>query len=417
MTQRSGPLRDIAVLDCTMALAGPFGTAVLADLGANVIKAEPPTGDLSRGLPPHPDDFATPASEAQAGCDYGGYFASVNRNKRSIALDLKDADDRELFFQLAERVDAVVENTRDGVMDRLGCGYEAVRARNPAIVYGAVRGFGDRRTGESPYADWPAFDIVAQCMGGLAHINGPEAAPGEAGGYPAGASVGDLYPGTLMALGVVAAVHEARRTGVGQLVDVGMYDAMAFLCETLFVNYSMGGRVLGPRGAGHPNLSPFGIYPANDGGVAIAAPGPKHWEALCRVMGRDDLLEDPRTATLKARVANQSVVDAAVSAWTEAKSKHEVARLLGGQVPCGPLNTAADLFDDPHLRARNMIQSVEVPGANRDAELVANPIKFTATPLDALRRAPRLDEHRADILREFGLPNGLPNGLADTSDA
>ena len=120
-------------------------------------------------------------------------------------------------------------------------------------------------------------------------------------------------------------------------------------------------------------------------------------------MERDDLLEDPRTATLKARVGNQPAVDAAVSAWTGARSKHEVARLLGGQVPCGPLNTAADLFADPHLRARDMIQSVEVPGANRDAELVANPIKFTATPLDPLRRAPRLDEHRADILREYGL--------------
>ncbi|MCZ6618792.1 MAG: CoA transferase [Gammaproteobacteria bacterium] len=399
MSQRTGPLRDITILDCTMALAGPFGSAILADLGADVIKIEPPGGDISRGLPPHPKDFATPASERQAGCDFGGYFASINRNKRSITLDLKSDVDREIFFKMCEQADVVLENTRSGVMDRLGCGYERVAERNPAIVYGAVRGFGDPRTGESPYVDWPAFDIVAQCMGGLAHINGPDTGVG----FPAGASVGDTYPGTLLALGVLAAVHEARRSGKGQFVDVAMYDAVSFLCESLFANYSYGGRVLGPRGSGHPNLCPFDIYPAADGGVAIAAPGPKHWEALCLAMARPDLVDDERTANLKARVNNREFVSEAIIAWTASRSKSAIVGVLGGKVPCGPVNTAEDLFADPHLEVRGMIKEVDVPGDNPPVKLAGSPIKFTRTRTDIYRRAPLLDEHRAEILAQFGI--------------
>ncbi|MFU8815754.1 MAG: CaiB/BaiF CoA transferase family protein [Pseudomonadales bacterium] len=396
---RTGPLTDITVLDCTMALAGPFAAAILADLGADVIKIEPPAGDLSRGTPPRPADFATPASGRAAGCDYGGYFASINRNKRSIRLDLKDPGDRELFLRMCEQADAVLENTRAGVMDRLGCGYETIAARNPRIVYGAIRGFGDPRTGESPYVNWPAFDIVAQSMGGLAHVTGPASG----GGYPAGASVGDLYPGTMMALGVVAAVHQARRTGLGQFVDVAMYDAIAFLCETVVANYGYDKVSLGPRGSGHPNLCPFDIYPAADGAVAIAAPGPKHWQALCEAMGRPELATDPRTHDVRARVENRQLVNGAIEAWTGRLGKAEVVAALGGLVPCGPVNTAEDMFADPHLRARNMIREVEVPGDNSSVSLVGPPVKFSATPTDIYRRAPMLDEHRAEILAQFGL--------------
>jgi crotonobetainyl-CoA:carnitine CoA-transferase CaiB-like acyl-CoA transferase len=399
---RSGPLTDLVVIDCTMALAGPFGAAILADLGADVIKVEPPNGDISRGTPPHPADFATPASGRDAGCDYGGYFASINRNKRSIRLDLKDTEDRELFLRLCEKADAVLENTRAGVMDRLGCGYETIAARNPRIVYAAVRGFGDPRTGESPYVDWPAFDIVAQSMGGLAHITGPEGGMG----YPCGASVGDLYPGTLMALGVVSAVFQARATGRGQFVDVGMVDAIAFLCETVVANYGYERASLGPRGSGHPNLCPFDLYPAADGAVAIAAPGPKHWQALCEAMGRPDLVDDARTRDVRARVAHRALVNEAIEAWTRPLPKQTVVAALGGRVPCGPVNTAEDLFADPHLRARAMIREVDLPGANAPVSLAGPPIKFSVTPTDIYRRAPRLDEHRAEILAQFGLDAG-----------
>src|SRR5437899_8541780 len=205
---RTGPLADLRILDLTQALAGPFCTMLLADLGADVVKVEPPQGDMTRGMPPFPAD--------REGCDYGGYFASINRNKRSVVLDLKAEADRDVLLRLAERADAVVENSKVGVMDRLGVGWERLRERNPRLVYAAIRGFGDPRTGESPYADWPAFDIVAQCMGGLVGITGPR----EGAGMPSGASVGDIFPGTLAALGVVSAILAARRTGNGQFLDV-----------------------------------------------------------------------------------------------------------------------------------------------------------------------------------------------------
>ena len=174
MNARTGPLSDIRVLDLTQALAGPYCTMLLADLGADVIKVEPPAGDMSRSMGPHPAD--------RNGSDYGGYFASVNRNKRSIVLDLKTDAGRETLFKLVKTADAIVENAKTGVMDRAGISYERLREIKPALVYAAIRGFGDPRTGMSPYADWPAFDIVAQSMGGLVSVTGPQGG----GGYKAG---------------------------------------------------------------------------------------------------------------------------------------------------------------------------------------------------------------------------------------
>lgn len=395
---RTGPLADVTIIDCTMALAGPFGTGLLADLGANVIKVEPPRGDTARSVPPLPPDYGNPGT-GESECDFGGYFASINRNKRSIVLDLKDPGDRETLLSLCDSADALVENMRVGVMDRLGLGYEAVSARNPAIVYGCIRGFGDPRTGASPYADWPAYDIVAQSMGGMTHITGP----GAASGYPSGVSVGDIYPGTLLALGVVSAIHHARRTGQGQFMDVGMYDAVAFLAETVIANYGYSGTSLGPRGEHHPNLCPFGVFPAKDGAVSIAAPGPGHWQALCEAMGRVDLVSDERTKNTYLRRQNQSLVLEVISGWTRARTKQEIVAELGGRVPCGPVNTAADIFADPHAAARGMITRFELPGDNPTVAIVGNPIKYTATPTGFYRRAPRLGEHAEEIRREFGL--------------
>lgn len=394
-----GPLADLTVIDCTMALAGPFGAALLADLGANVIKVEPPSGDGSRSLPPLMPDYANPGTDPAAGVDYGGYFASINRNKRSIVLDLKEAGDREVLLQLCEKADALIENMRVGVMDRLGVGYEVIRQRNPAIVYGAIRGYGDPRTGESPYADWPAYDIVAQSMGGHVHITGPE----DGGGFPGGVSVGDIYPGTLLALGVVSAIHHARRTGEGQFLDVGMYDAMLAYNETVITNYGVAGIELGPRGQHHPNLMPFGIYPAKDGSVAIAAPGPGHWAELCQAMGRVDLIDDPRSRNVHLRRRNQAVIEPVIAAWTGARTKKEIMAILGGRVPCGPVNTAKEIFEDPHVAARAMITRFKPPGDNPEVAIVGSPIKFTATPTGLRHIPPRLGEHTEQILREFDI--------------
>ncbi|MGH7804787.1 MAG: CaiB/BaiF CoA transferase family protein [Candidatus Binatia bacterium] len=394
---RTGPLSDLRIVDCTQALAGPFGTALLADLGADVIKIEPPRGDMARILPPLPKDFAAPASGNTAGCDYGGYFASINRNKRSVVLDLTKEGDRASFLDLVETANAVVENSRVGVMDRLGVGYETCRTRNARIVYAAIRGFGDPRTGESPYAQWPAFDIVAQCMGGLVGITGPTGGAG----FPSGSSVGDIFPGTLMALGVVSAIHAARRTGQGQFLDVSMVDAVLALCETIVVNYSYAKRTLGARGSGHPSLCPFDVYETSDGAVAIAAPMENHWGALCTILGRPDLVSDERTKDVSRRSANRDFVNGILLAWTRTKTKREVVEILGGKVPVGPVNTAPDVFTDPHVAARDMLAEMELPGENHRVVVANTPIKFTATPAGVYRRPPLLGEHTEEVLGEL----------------
>ncbi len=281
-------------------------------------------------------------------------------------------------------------------MDRLGVGYDVIRERNPRLVYGAIRGYGDPRTGESPYADWPADDIVAQSMGGRVHITGPEGS----GGFPGGVSVGGIYPGTLLALGVVSAIH--HRTG-GQFLDIGMYDEMLAYNETVITNYGVAGIELGPRGQHHPNLMPFGIYPAKDGSVAIAAPGPGHWAELCEVRGRPDLINDACSSNMHLRLKNQDFVEPIISAWTGERTKKKNGTALGGRVPCGPVNTAKEIFEDPHVEARGMITRFKPPGDNPEVVTVGSPIKFTETPTSLLRIPPRLGEHTDEVLREFGI--------------
>ena len=391
MSARTGPLSDVRVLDLTQALAGPYCTMLLADLGADVIKVEPVAGDMSRGMGPYPTD--------RNGCDYGGYFASVNRNKRSIVLDVKTNAGRDAFLKLAKTADAVVENARTGVMDRAGVGYERLHEINPALVYAAIRGFGDPRTGASPYADWPAFDIVAQSMGGLVAVTGPEGSAG----YKAGPGIGDIYPGTLAALGVVSAIHAARRTGQGQFLDVAMYDAILALCEMIVYTYSSGGVIREPGGNGTPVLCPFDIFPTRDGAVAIAAPGENHWKILCDAIGRPGLVADDRTRSSNRRVANADFVRGLITGWTQAHTTREVVAAIGGKVPVGPVNTAKDIFEDPHPRARGMLVEVEQPGDNPPLVLAGCPIKLTGTPSGIYARAPRLGEHTAQVLADAGI--------------
>ncbi len=392
MSEPTGPLGGIRIVDFTRALAGPFCTMLLGDLGADIIKIEDPVkGDLTRVMPPLPED--------REACDYGGYFASINRNKRSIALDLKDVRGREVALRLCDSADAVVENFRAGVMDRLGLGYELLRERNPRLVYAAVRGFGDPRTGESPYRDWPSFDIVAQCMGGVV------GSTGEVGGRPlrAGPAVGDIYPGTLAALGVSSALLRAARTGAGQFLDVSMYDGVLTLCESLIYLYAAEGTVHEPSGNAHPFLCPFDVFDTKDGAIAIAAPTDNHWVLLCQIMGRPELGTDPRFASNALRVKHCAEVRALIAAWAENRTTAEGVAALAERVPMGPVNTAREMFEDPHVRARGMLVDVEVPGDNPPLTVAGPAIKMTETPPGIRRRAPTLGEHTGEILREIGL--------------
>lgn len=386
-----GVLDGVKVIDLTQMLAGPYATMLLADHGADVVKIEPPGGDMSRALGPF---FPEDRDRRQ-----GGYFHSINRNKRSVVLDLKDAGDRDVFRALAAKADVVVENYRVGVMERLGLSWETLHAANPRLVYAALRGFGDPRTGESPYATWPAFDIVAQAMGGFMSITGP--------GTPmkAGPGIGDIIPGILCAFGIVAAVRHAERTGEGQFLDVAMYDTMLAVCERIVYQQSMAGVVPRAEGNDHPLACPFSIYPATDGWVAIACPLDAQWVLLARLIGRDDLAGDPRLSANLDRVRHVDEVREALSAWTSTRTKLEIAAVLGGQVPFGPVNDVTDVIADPHIAARDMLASVELPGVGRETLLAGTPLHFTATPGGVRAPGPELGAHTAEVLGEYGLPH------------
>ncbi|HMO45186.1 MAG TPA: CoA transferase [Rubrivivax sp.] len=391
MSPSPGALSDLRILDLSQMLAGPICTQMLADHGAQVIKVESLAGDGIRSSGPFRADDAKRA--------FGGYFQSVNRNKSSIALDLKQEEAKAIFLRMVEEADVVVENFRAGVMERLGLGYETLRALKPALVYATVRGFGDPRSGASPYAHWPAYDVVAQAMGGIMSITG------EPGGAPTkiGPGVGDIVPGLMLGLGILAAVHHARRTGEGQFVDIAMVDGMLALCERTVYQQSYEGRTPGPEGNRHPLLCPFGLFPASDGWVAVGCPDEKLWGELARIIGRAEMADDPRYATNPARVAHADEVIAAVEAYTAPRSKAQLAESLGGRVPFGPVCNARDIFDDPHYRVREMIVEVEHPGCAEPVQIAGVPIKMSATPGAVRRRAPLLGEHTDQILLDMGL--------------
>lgn len=384
-----GPLAGVRVLDLTQALAGPYCTMLLADLGADVVKIEPPSGDMTR--------YGGPFTAEDTERSYGGYFASINRGKRSVVLDLKEPADKATFLRLSERADVVVENSRAGVMDRLGVGYETLAELNPRLVYLAIRGFGDPRTGASPYTDWPAYDIVAQAMGGLVSLTGT--ADGTV--MKAGPSVGDLFAGSLGTVGALAALHRATATGAGQFVDVAMYDAMISLCEGAVYNYSYSGRVGRPTGNGHPVIAPFDVYPTADGHCAIGAPNDRVFATLCDLIGRPDLAADERFASPGDRLRNRPALDAELGAWVAGRSTGEVVELLGGVVPVGPVNDVAAVYADPHVESRGMLVEVDQPDGSRPVTLAGQPIKMTATPTGPASRPPRLGEHTAEILADL----------------
>ncbi len=352
-----GPLSDITVVDLTRVLAGPYATMALGDLGAEIIKVERPgSGDDARGFGPFVGDRSV-------------YFESLNRGKRSIALDLADPADRTRFEELLDRADVLVENFRPGAMQRMGYGWEEVHDRWPRLVYAAVSGFGHA----GPYSERPAYDIVVQAMGGLMSLTG------HPGGLPTrvGTSVGDITAGLFAVAGILAALHERTRTGKGQKVDIAMLDCQVAILENAIARYSATGEVPGPLGSRHPSITPFAAYQASDRPLVIAAGNDRLFTRLCSTLERPDLLQDPRFATNECRTRHADLLETELEAALSAETADTwLIRLADAGIPCGPINDVAQVLADPGVRSRNMIVEVKLPdGAT--LEMAGNPIKLS----------------------------------------
>ncbi|KXX59543.1 CaiB/BaiF CoA transferase family protein [Rhodococcus sp. LB1] len=386
----TGPLNGVRVVDLTAALAGPYCTMILADLGADVIKVEPPGGEVTRRVGPYP------LQDAGQQRPLGGYFQSVNRGKRSIVLDLKSPSGHAELIELVRTADVLVENFGPGVVDRLNIAYDSLREANPRLVYASLSGFGAAWAGKSPYIDWPAMDITVQAMAGALSITGTE------DGKPVkiGPGVGDIFPGTMLAVGILAALHETARTGRGQQIDVAMFDAMLSLCERIVYQHSYTGAVPKPIGNTHPILTPFDVLETKDGWIAIAATTQLRWEALCRIMQRPELIDDPRFRNETCRVEHRGEIRTILDAWAGDLTRAEMSEKLGGKVPYGPVNDIRDIFDDPHAWARDMLVEIDNPGSSQKAIIAGQPIKFSRTPSTVATRAPLLDEHAEAIRHE-----------------
>lgn len=394
---RHGPLTDVRIIDFSQMLAGPFATMLLADLGADVVKIEPPSGDMTRDNPPHMQD-----DEA-----FGGYFQSVNRGKRSVVLDLKSESGLETAKRLVDDADVLVENFRVGTMDRLGLSYETLSERNPELIYASIRGFGDPRGGESPHADRPAFDLIAQAMGGIMGITGTE----ESGPTKVGPGVGDIFPAVMAVAGITSALHHRARTGEGQYVDVGMVDSMLSLTERIVHQYSYDGDVPEPQGNTHPLFFPFDRFDAADGYVVIAAPSDHQWAALVEHMDRPELAEEYPDQQDRADHADD--LRPIVNEWTSQYTKDELFDRLEDDVPCGPVYNARDIFQEAHFEARDMLVEVEHGDTGETGVIPGTPIKFTETPGGVQHPAHFLGEDSEDVLAEAGFSD---DEIADLRD-
>ncbi|MBK7127146.1 MAG: CoA transferase [Dehalococcoidia bacterium] len=375
----NGPLEGIRVLDFTWALAGPFATMQLADLGAEVVKVEyPETHEKERGFGPYHDGIST-------------FFFSANRGKKGIAIDLKTEDGKALVKRLARRADVVAENFRPGTMDRLGLGYSALREVNPRLIYAALSGFG--QTG--PYSAMAAVDAVAQAMGGTLSLNG------EADGPPMriGVSIGDMAGGLYLAIGILAALRARDITGEGQLLDVALMEAQIALCENAIVRHSASAEAPTRQGSRHPLVAPFGPYETSDGWIVIA--NVKEWELFCAIIGRDDMALDERFLTNRARLENVDSLESELASVIATRTTSEWFAIIEPANVCaiGKVNTIADLFEDPHVAGRRMLVDIPMPyGKPGTLKLPNSPVHLSGTPAIVARTMP---EHGGDTSAVF----------------
>jgi CoA:oxalate CoA-transferase len=374
-------LSGVRILDLTRILSGPFCTAVLGDLGADVLKIEAPEGDSVR----------------QQGAIRDGlswYFAQFNRNKRSLRLDLRNPEGREILTRLIQRSDVLVENFRPGVLARMGFTNERLHELRPSLVVCAINGFGS----EGPYKDRPAFDFIAQALSGFMSVNGTEDGEPLRSGLP----ISDLVAGLYAALAITASVLRARETGKGEIVEVSLTNAMVSMLAYIATNYFATGITPPRSGNDHPIAAPYGLFPTRDGRIALAPPDNAFFGRLMDVLGCPELKDDPLYRTQTARVANREKINAIVGGKLAMNTTdHWVKTLNAAGVPSGPVHAVADVFEDPQILAQDMVLEVEQPGHGL-VRMLGFPMKFTSTPCTVRRPAPALGEHSDEVLAELG---------------
>ncbi len=379
----SGPmaLDDLTVLDLSHALAGPFATTLLADYGADVIKVEPPgSGDIARTWgPPFYDQESA-------------YFVNLHRNKRSVELDLKHPEGRELFFRLLDGADIVIENLRIGAVGKLGIDYERCAARRPGIVYCSVSGFGQ----DGPYRERAALDLIVQAESGMISVTGPDGGPG----VRCGVSIADITAGMLSALGIMMAIHARERTGRGQFIDVSMLEGQLSIMQSVFGAYLADGVVPKPWGTAYAALLPYQTFRTKTRELALGIGSDKLWRTFCPLVGLPEYASDLRFSTNASRVANRAaLIDGLQRAFLTRAYEEWEAVLLAAGIPVGAINTVDQVVAHPQVAARGALVACEHPVAGT-VRVVGPPIRLSETPGAVRSPAPLLGEHTSEVLRE-----------------
>lgn len=384
-----GILNGVRVLDLSCMLSGPYCTMMLADHGAEVIKIEPPTGDISRRNNPYLKN-----DPEQAWADY---FGSLDRSKKSVVLDLNTDEGKADFRMLSQRANVIVENFHSGVMERLGLGYKSLSKDNPAIIYAAIRGFDGLSFGESPYSNWPSYDVEEQATGGIMDSDTETVTK-------IGFGVGDILAGSMMSFGVIAALRQAEATGEGQFVDVTINDAIISLGDRVIYVKDHTRKSPKPEGNDHPFLAPFGLFPAVDGHIALRIVDDESWQKIAHATEIKGLVQDARFNSCTKRKKNAAELNRLIAKWTSQHSKVELANKFNGLIPFDLLKAAQDMALDPHAVKRGMVTRIDHADIIKPAWCVAaNQLKFSEAPPPSISKPPRLGEHSDIYLSE--MPN------------
>lgn len=387
-----GALTGLRVLDLSRVLAGPWASQTLADMGAEVIKIERPgAGDDTRGWgPPYAKDSAgNDTSEA-------AYYLSANRGKKSLTIDITKPEGQDVIRQLAAKCDVVLENFKVGGLAKYGLDYASLCAINPGIVYCSITGFGQ----DGPYKDRPGYDFMIQAMGGLMSVTG--APDQDTGGQPmkVGVAVVDIFTGLYAAVGILAAVRHRDATGEGQYIDLALLDVQTAILANQGMNFLTTGKAPGRLGNAHPNIVPYEAFPTADGYIILAVGNDSQFKSFCAVAGIDHLADDERYATNRSRVAHRETLVPLIRQAMVMKATDDwIAILETANVPCGPINTLDRVFDNPQVKHRDTVRYLDHPTAGK-VPTVANPIKFSKTPIMDETAPPMLGQHSEEVLRE-----------------